>query len=100
MKKCISFLPVLLLVSFISLPTDLTRKEKKFAVNYLEETRDMLLNTVSGLTEEQLNFKAADNRWSIRECAQHIALAEVNIRQMLDASLNQPANPEKKGRSN
>lgn len=97
MKKYISFLPVLLLVSFIALPTELSRKEKKFAVSYLEETRDDLFNTVAGLTEDQFNFKPSDDRWSIRECIQHIALSEVNMRQMLDASLNQPANPEKKG---
>lgn len=97
MKKYLSFLPVLLLVSFISMPKELSRKEKKFAVNYLEETRDDLFNTVSGLTENQFNFKPAGERWSIRECIQHIALSEVNLRQMVDASLNQPANPEKKG---
>ena len=96
MKRYISFLPALLLVSFIALPNDITRKEKKFAVNYLEETRDALIRTVAGLTVDQFNFKPAEDRWSIRECIQHIALAEVNLRQMVDHSLNQPANPEKK----
>jgi hypothetical protein len=87
----------LLLLSFIATPTEISRKEKKFAVTYLEETRDDLFNTVSGLTEDQFNFKPSEEKWSIRECIQHIALAEVNLRQMVDASLNQPANPEKKG---
>jgi hypothetical protein len=97
MKKYISFLPVLLFLSFIAIPTELSRKEKKFAVGYLEETRDYLFNTISGLTEEQLNFKPAEDRWSIRECIQHISLSEVSLRELLDASLNKPANPEKKG---
>src|SRR5688500_16473881 len=88
MKKYLSFLPVLLLVSFIAIPKELSRKEKKFAIGYLEETRDYLFNTVSGLTEDQFNFKPASDRWSIRECIQHIALSEVNLRQMVDASLN------------
>lgn len=96
MKKFLFFFPLLLLFGFEVTNHDLTRKEKKFALSYLEDTRNDLVKTVAGLTEVQFNFKAAPDRWSIKECIQHIAIAETNIRHMLDSVLSQPMNPEKK----
>ncbi|HUR10469.1 MAG TPA: DinB family protein [Flavitalea sp.] len=96
MKKFLTVLPLVLLLGFAGTKNELTKKEKKFAVSYLEDTRDDVINTVAGLTEDQFNYKPSAERWSVKECLQHIALAETNIRQMLDGALNQPANPEKK----
>ncbi len=96
MKKLLPFLAVLLLVSFSSTKTGLTKKEKKYAVDYLDQTRADLQNTVAGLSEDQFNFKPADDRWSIKECIQHIVLTETALWGMTDASLKAAANPDKR----
>jgi hypothetical protein len=76
--------------------TSITSKERKFAANHLKDTKTDLLKTVKGLSQAQLDFKAAPDRWSIKECTYHIAIAEKNIWQMLETALKQPANPEKR----
>lgn len=96
MKKLLPFLAVLLLVSFSSTKTGLTKKEKKYAVDYLDQTRADLQNTVAGLSEDQFNFKPAEDRWSIKECIQHIVLTETALWGMTDASLKAAANPDKR----
>jgi hypothetical protein len=54
----------------------LTQKERDAAVKYLEETRENFLRSISGLSEEQWNYKPAPDRWSVAEVAEHIALSE------------------------
>ena len=54
----------------------LTTAEREKAVSHLERTRKLFLASVEGLSEAQLTFKASPRRWSILECAEHLALAE------------------------
>jgi uncharacterized damage-inducible protein DinB len=96
MKKLLPFLAVILLVSFSSNKTGLTKKEKKYAVDYLELTKADLQNTVAGLSEDQFNFNPAADRWSIKECLQHIVLTETALWQMTDGTLKAAANPDKR----
>src|SRR5438270_8509854 len=42
----------------------------------MEETRQNFLNSVKGLSEAQLKFKAAPGKWSVREVSEHIARSE------------------------
>jgi hypothetical protein len=76
--------------------TSLTSKERKFAANQLKDTKSDFLKSVRGLSQSQLDFKASPDKWSIKECSYHIAIAERNLWQMLDVALKQPANPEKR----
>lgn len=76
--------------------TTLTKKERKFAVNYLKDTKNDLIKAVKGLSDQQLNFKPAPDKWSVKECVQHLALAEKGLWSMVDNALKQPANPEKR----
>ena len=96
MKKLTPFLAVLLLVGFTAVNPGITKKEKKYAVDLLEETRADLQNTVAGLSEDQFNFKPADDRWSIKECIQHIVLTETALWQLTDATLKAAPNPDKR----
>ncbi len=77
-------------------PTSITSKERKFAANHFKDTKSDMLKTVKGLSQAQLEFKAAPDKWSIKECTYHIAIAENNLWQMLEATMKQPANPEKR----
>jgi hypothetical protein len=54
----------------------LTQNERDRAMSELHATRKQFLDAVSGLSEAQWTFKADPDRWSIAECAEHIALAE------------------------
>jgi hypothetical protein len=70
----------------------LTQKERDAAVKYLEETRENFLRSIDGLTEAQWKFKPAPDRWSIAEVAEHIALSESMILQLVtDRVMKTPA---------
>jgi len=76
--------------------TSLTSKERKFAANQLKDTRGNLMKSVKDLSAAQFDFKAAPDKWSIKECAVHIAVSEKRFWEALNAAMKQPANPEKR----
>jgi len=76
--------------------TSLSHKERKSAMTLMKETKADALKSVKGLSEKQLNFKAAPDRWSVKECMYHIAISEKNLWDMIETSLKGPANPEKR----
>ena len=45
-------------------------------IKSLEQTRDTFLAGCSGISDAQAKFKPAPDRWSIEECAEHVALVE------------------------
>jgi len=61
----------------------LAQKERDHAVKYLEETREKFLASIAGLSEAQWKFKPAPDRWSVAEVAEHIALSEGTILQLV-----------------
>jgi len=73
----------------------ITDTERKFAVKEFQRTKQRFLDDVKGLSAQQLNFKADTSRWSIAQCIEHIALAENLIWQWEQATVSQPATPEK-----
>jgi len=96
MKKLL-FVPILAFVVLAAIePGTLEKKERKYAKDFLKETRSDLTKSVKGLSEAQLKFKTAPDRWSVEDCMKHIAAAEMGLRQMLDNNLKQPATPEKR----
>lgn len=54
----------------------LTQAERDSAVAELQGSRQAFLDATKGLTPAQWAFKAGPDRWSIAECAEHIALSE------------------------
>ncbi len=75
----------------------LDQHDRDFAMSHLHATRKMFLDSVAGLTPEQWNFKPAPDRWSIAECAEHIALAEDLIGDMVrNQIMKSPADPSKR----
>lgn len=60
-------------------------------VQHLNGTRDKFLKSVEGLSEAQWNYKAAPDKWSVAECAEHIAASETLIRDAVTKSLAAPA---------
>ncbi|MFI5133649.1 MAG: DinB family protein [Chitinophagales bacterium] len=76
--------------------TSLSMKERKTAINLMKDSKTEVLKSVKGLSNAQLNFKAAPDRWSVKECAYHIAVSERNLWDLLEATLKAPSNPEKR----
>lgn len=83
------------LLAFLSIPLlaeSTTEREK--LVQELERTRAKFLKSVQGLSEAQWSFKAAPERWSIAECAEHIAASEPFFRAAIAKSMEAPASEE------
>jgi hypothetical protein len=76
--------------------SSISKKERKTAVSLMKETKADLLKDVKGLSGTQLNFKAAPDRWSIKECVYHIAISEKNLWDLMENTLKAPSNPEKR----
>ena len=58
----------------------LTQAEREHALQYLESTKQDVLDATKGLSEAQWNFKPAPDRWSVAQVMEHIAAAEDFIR--------------------
>ena len=73
-----------------------TKKERKSAVNLMKDTKAEVIKSVKGLSEAQLNFRTAPDKWSVKECMYHIAISEKNLWGMMEGAMKAPANPEKR----
>jgi hypothetical protein len=96
MKKVFVFIAAFILFSFTPKYAALTEKERTYADDLLAKTEQGVFNSLLGLSEAQLNFKPAPDRWSISECVKHIAVTEIALWHMTDSALKLPANPEKR----
>lgn len=79
MKRGFLFLLCAALTAFVVAPAraqDLPKADRGALLKYLKETRDGLESATKGLTEEQMNFKPAPDRWSVAQCMEHIAASE------------------------
>lgn len=74
----------------------ISKSERKYALGLMKETNKDLLKTIKDLSEAQLNYKAAPDRWSVKECMYHIAASEKGLWMMLEGAMKAPANPEKR----
>lgn len=61
--------------------------ERRVLTDHLAESSQQFLNSVEGLTPEQWNFKAGPDRWSIAQCAEHIALSEDFLRELIEGKV-------------
>lgn len=57
----------------------LTDEEHAELIGLLDESFDMLVGLVTGLTDEQWRFKQNPDRWSVAECAEHIVRSERSL---------------------
>lgn len=72
-----------------------TAEDRAAAVAYLEKTKAGVIDAAKGLSDAQLNFKPAPDRWSVAQVLEHIASSEDML---FDLTQNQamkgPARPE------
>lgn len=75
----------------------LTKEERDRAVEYLKQTQKDFLAAIEGVSEAQWKFKAAPDRWSIAETAEHIAVTEDTVWKLVSEKImKSPAAPEKR----
>ena len=75
----------------------LSQGERDRAMSHLQATRKLYVDATAGLSEAQWKFKSAPDRWSVAECAEHLAESEDFLRALLLSTLkNSPANDAKR----
>lgn len=67
--------------------------ERAFLLDQMEQTKKNFLESIAGLTPSQWTFKAAPERWSVQQCAEHIVLSEGFIFSGAMKILDTPAVP-------
>jgi hypothetical protein len=86
-----AFLPAALAQAQEAPSPYLSAEEKAELLKMLDESFDMLLGRISGLTDEQWNFKQNPDRWSVAECTEHIVRSERALLEYAkNAMKNQP----------
>jgi len=94
MKRGPLLLNALLVLSAAAYSQTLTQADRDKGAQYLQQTRDGVVAATKGLSEAQLKFKPAPDRWSVAETLEHIALAEDFIFQSVtDKIMKSPAGP-------
>jgi hypothetical protein len=74
----------------------LTKEERDRAIDFLKQTQKDFLASIEGVSEAQWKFKAAPDKWSIAETAEHIALTEQTIWDLVSGKIMKSAPaPEK-----
>jgi hypothetical protein len=68
----------------------LTAGERQRLIAHLEMTGDWLAGELGGLSEAQLTFRMTPESWSIKDVAEHLAIAEPQYWANLEASLKEP----------
>jgi len=85
---------VALTLALVSSALAQTQAEKDKALQYLESTRQGVMDATKGLSAAQWNFKSAPERWSVAEVMEHIAAAEDFIRgNITENVMKAPARP-------
>ena len=76
MKKVVLPLLTLMFLAAVAFGQTLTQADRDRGVQYLEQTRDGVVAAVKGLSDAQMKFKSAPDRWSVAETLEHITVAE------------------------
>jgi hypothetical protein len=96
MKKLFLMAAAIMMLSFLVVDP-ISKKERSYAAKLLKDTEKDLKDQLKGLSEAQLKFKPAPDRWSIEECVKHIAASEGMFWEMMEGTIKATANPEKRG---
>ncbi len=76
---------------------ELTPEERSAAVAELEGSRQRLLAALEGVTVEQWSRRSAPDRWSVAECAEHIAAAEMPLARFFASGARLEPSEEERG---
>jgi uncharacterized damage-inducible protein DinB len=72
----------------------ITPEERAKVIKLLKDTQAETLEALEKLSDEQLNFKSAPEKWSVLETAEHIMMAESLIFGAVQGAISAKPNPE------
>jgi len=72
----------------------ITAEERAKAIKLLNESEARTLDLLRNLSDEQLKFRPATNKWSVLEVAEHIMLSESEIFAAVQKTLETEPNPD------
>ena len=72
----------------------MTAEDRAKVIKLLNESQKQTFDLMEGLSEEQLKFKPAPEKWSVLEVAEHISLAEGAMFGAVEGALAAKENPE------
>jgi len=64
--------------------------ERDRVLQYLAQSREMMVQAVEGLSPAQQSFRPAPDRWSVADCVEHVTVVEANILKAIHRNLQQP----------
>src|SRR6185369_6389369 len=72
----------------------ISAEERAKAIKLLKESQAETLEALEKLSDAQLKFKPAPERWSVLECAEHIMLAEGLLFSAVQRAVDTKPNPD------
>jgi DinB superfamily len=95
--RTIAVLPFLVVAITLRLyAAPMTGQDREHLLVHFEMTGQMLAEEVRGLSPAQLEYKSSPDRWSIRECVSHLAVAEPDYWRDLQKAVKGPADMKDK----
>jgi hypothetical protein len=94
MLKRSTFLAALAAVAVVGVSLsarDVSPTDRKALVDHLKRTEAAFLKSIDGVSDAQWKWKAAPDRWSVGETAEHITKAEDLLRGRVEGMLKAPA---------
>jgi hypothetical protein len=90
------FAPALTVVLFVATGAiagaqDLSKADMDRGVQYLETTKQNIIDATRGLSSEQWNFKPSPFKWSAAQVMEHIAASEDLLRQLAEGQIKNDA---------
>lgn len=71
-----------------------TAEDRKYLLENMIRTRDMLVKETQGLSKQQWAFKESPDRWSINQVVEHIAIWELLLDHEVSRALRDGPKPE------
>ena len=97
--RLIRFLPLAAIVVRLS-GGSMTSDDREHLLVHFQMTGQMLSEEVRGLSLTQLEYRASPDRWTIRECVSHLAIAEPDYWRDLMKAVKAPADMSGKKSAN
>lgn len=91
--RTLRLLPILLIVlqlSVLAKNSGITAEDREHLLVHFQMTGSMLEEEIRGLSPAQLEYRPGPDRWSIRECVSHLAVAEPDYWRELQEAVKAP----------
>jgi DinB superfamily len=94
--RLLSTLLIVLQLSALAKTAGMTNGDREHLLVHFQMTGSMLQEEIRGLSPAQLEYRPGPDRWSIRECVSHLAVAEPDYWRELKDAVKVP--PDMKGK--